>query len=219
VIGPRDDVINNVWPEELLSLKREAAMTAFRPGGQVFWWRRITGGGEYPSRAEVLTLGAKRITITVEDPDDASDRFIRHVAAKSLQPVAAYCEKAVGQGPAILEPAATWGRFTRHLEIGEDLRAVRQVDVFENGNMLTYDRVHWVDDFGMLGDAQINRNRKQGTWGQSEEIEAAEFDRIWTAARASPLWQRQVATAQMAWMGAVPVWLTIRGWHPGRAAI
>jgi hypothetical protein len=152
----------------------------------------------------------------VEAPDDANDRFTRHVAAESLQPVAGYHAKAAGQGPAILEPAASWGPFTLYLDIGADLRAVRQVDVFENGNMLCYDRIHWVDDFGMLGDARINRNRTRGPWGQSEEIEADEFERVWRAARASPMWPQQAATVQMGRMGAVPVWFTIKGWCPER---
>jgi hypothetical protein len=85
--------------------------------------------------------------------------------------------------------------------------------------MLSYDRVHWVDEFGMLGDAKINRNRKRGLWGHSEEIESAEFGRVWSAARASPIWPRQVATAQMSQMGAVPVWFTIKGWRPGRTKL
>ncbi len=84
--------------------------------------------------------------------------------------------------------------------------------------MLSFDRVHWVDAFGMLGDAKINRNRKQYLWGTCEEIESAEFERVWTEARASPTWPQQVATAQMGRMGAVPVWLTIKplwaGWRP-----
>lgn len=192
------------------------AMTVFWPGGQVFWWKRITRGVEYPYRAEVVAVGPKRVTIAVEDPDDASNRFIRHVAAESLQPVGGYFEKAVGQGPAILEPAAHWGQFTRYIEIGEDVRAVRQVDVFENGSLLCYDRAHWLDDFGMLADARINRNRKDERWGHSEEIEATEFESAWTVARASPLWRQQVATAQMAQTAALPIWLTIRGWRPGR---
>ncbi len=191
-------------------------MTALQPGGQVFWWKRITREVEFPYRAEVVAVGPHRVTIMVEDPDDASDHFIRHVAAESLQPVGGYYEKAVGQGPAILAPAASCGRFTRYMEIGEDLRAVRQVDVFESGNLLCYDRIHWVDDFGMLADARINRNRKRGPWGQSEEVEGAEFERVWNAARASPMWPQQVAKAQMARMGAVPIWLTDRGWRPGR---
>ncbi len=191
-------------------------MTALRPGSRVFWWKRITREVEYPYRAEVVAVGPKRVTITVEDPDDAGDRYTRHVAVESLQPVGEYYEKAVGQGPAILEPAASWGRFTRYIQIGEDLRVVRQVDAFENGKLLCYDRGHWVDNFGMLGDARLNRNCKCGRWGQSEEIKADEFERVWNAAQASPLWRQQVATAQMGRMGAVPVWLTIKGWRPGR---
>src|SRR5262249_3510688 len=114
----------------------------------------------------------------VEAPDDASDRFLRHVTTESLQPVAGYYGKALEQGPAILEPAASWGRFTRYLEIGEDLRPVRHVDVYEDGHVLSYDRVHWIDEFGMLGASKINRKRKSGLWGQSEEIESGEFERV-----------------------------------------
>jgi hypothetical protein len=166
---------------------------------------------EYPNRAQVMTVGPNRVTIMVEDPDDGGDRFIRHVAAERLQPVAGCHEKAVNQPLRRLKSAASWGRFTRYLEVGKELRAVRRVDSFENGNMLNYDRVHWVDDFGMLADAKINRNRKEGPRGRSEEIEPAEFEPFWTAALASLLWQWQVATAQMARMGAVPVWFTIKG--------
>jgi hypothetical protein len=189
-------------------------MTSFRPGDRVFWWKWITRVVEFPYRAEILTVGTKRITIRVEDPDGGAQRIIRHVLAGSLQPVAVYYEKAADQGPAALEPAATWGEFARYLQIGEDVRPVRQVDVFENGNMLSYDRVHWVDAFGMLGDAQINRNHKDGPWGQSQEIEAADFERVWSVARASPIRRQQVVTAQMGQLGAVPLWLTIRGWRP-----
>jgi hypothetical protein len=189
---------------------------AYRPGDRVWWWRRITRALKFPYRAEVVAVGTKRITISVEDPDDSDERYIRHVVAESLQPVAGYFEKTAGQGPAILEPAATWGRFTRYLEIGEDLWTVRHIDVFENGNLLSYDRIHWVDDFGMLADARIKRSEKQGPWGHSEEIEAVEFERAWSAARASPMWPQQVAAAKMARRGAVPIWLTIRGWRPDR---
>jgi hypothetical protein len=183
-------------------------MASFQPGGRVIWWKWITREVQDPFRAEVVTVGPKRVTITVEDPDDPSGSLTRHVPAESLQLIGGYYEKAMGQGPAILEPAASWGRFTRYIEVGEDLRAVRHVDLFENGSLLCYDRIHWVDDFGMLADARINRNRKEGPWGRSEEIEAAEFERVWTAARRSPSWPQQVATAQMAaWKSTAPIWL------------
>jgi hypothetical protein len=191
-------------------------VTQFRPGDRVICWKHVTREVEYPFRAKVVAVGAKRITVLVEDPDDANDCFLRYVATESLQPVAGYYEKATELGPDILQPAASWGRLTRYLEIGEDLRPVRQVDVFEDGHSLSYDRVHWVDDFGMLGDAKMNRNRKSGPWGDSKEIESAEFERVWKAARASSTWPQQVATAQMGRMGSVPVWLTIKGWRPPR---
>jgi hypothetical protein len=61
----------------------------------------------------------------------------------------------------------------------------------QNGNLLCYDRVHWVDDFGMLADARLNRNRKGGRWGRFDEIEADKFEHAWKAARDSPLWRQQ----------------------------
>jgi hypothetical protein len=186
----------------------------FHPGDHVFWWKRITRAIEYPFRAEVVAVGVKRIKIAAEDMEEGPDRVIRHVSRECLQPIGMYHEKASGQGPKAGQ-MESWGRFTRYLEIGEDLRAVRQVDVFKNGSMLRYDRSHWVDDFGVLADARLNRNRKQGPWGWSREIQAAEFERVWSRAGNSPSCEKQVATAQMARMGAIPIWLTIKGWRPG----
>lgn len=191
-------------------------MNQFRPGDRVIWWRRVSRAVEQPYRAEFVSLVAKRVALMVQDPDDASVMHLRHVAMDRVQPLAGYFAKTSEQGPAVVEPAASWGRFSRYLEIGEDLRPVRQVDVFENGSILSYDRVHWVDGFGMLGDARINRNRKGTPRGLSVEIEAAEFERVWEVARESPVWPQQVATAQMARLGAVPVWLTVERRRPGR---
>ena len=89
--------------------------------------------------------------------------------------------------------------------------------VFDNGNIMSYDRVHWVDDFGMLGGAKFNRNCKRGKWGHSEEIDAAEFEHMWTAARTSATWPEQVKTANMEWMGAEPLFHKSSGWRPGRS--
>src|SRR5262249_59651356 len=119
-------------------------------------------------------------------------------------------EIVIRKGHRTSEPLVLWGRFARYLEVGEDARALRHVDVFESGPILSYDRSHWVDGFDMLADARIKRLRKQGQWGPSREIPAAEFERIWATARRSPLWRRQKATARMSRAGKVPIWLVTR---------
>jgi hypothetical protein len=186
----------------------------FRPGDRVWWWKRIGDSRDFPYRAKVVAIGPKLVTILVEDLDDPTDRFTRHVASERLQLVAGYFEKVVGQLPAIREPAASWGPLTTYAEIGDDLHILRQVDAFNNGHMLSYDREHWIDDFGLLGDARINRNLKRTEWWTSEEIDAAEFERVWSAARASPLWPQQMATALMERTGAVPTWFRIEARRP-----
>ena len=194
-------------------------MTQLQPGDPVYWWRQINRSIQYPYRARVVSVGPKSVTISAEDPNDVNARFLRNVAAERLQSVARYCEKAPEQGPAILEPANSWGRFTRYSEIGEDLWSVRQVDEFESGRFLSYDRAHWVDGFGMLGDARINRYLKTGLWGRSEEIEYAEFERAWKAARSSPMWPEQIASVQRGLSimdGSSPPWLTGKRWRPAQ---
>src|SRR5262249_48260948 len=185
----------------------------FRPGDQVYWWKRLTRCVEYPFRAQVVAVSAKRVTIAATPPKGGPPVLYR-VSPDHLQALGMFHQKASRQGPEILEPAASWGKFTSYLEIGEDLRPVREVCVFKNGNMLSYDRKHWCDDFGELGDARINRNRRHYPWGRSYEITPAEFEHLWTAARRSPMWRRQRATALMSRMGEVPVWFTITGWQP-----
>jgi hypothetical protein len=67
-----------------------------------------------------------------------------------------------------------WGTSTYFMEIGVDLYASRQIEVYENGNVLTYDNSHIGDNFGMLCDQKI---------GDSDmiefEISKAEFEQIW----------------------------------------
>jgi len=125
-----------------------------------------------------VAVRPRRVTILVDDPVTGERSLIRPVAADRLQPVGGYARKAQRQGPEIVEPASRWGLLTLYLEIGDHLCAVRQVNRFANGNLLSYDPKHWVDQFGMLADAQINRNRKTGPWGQSEDIHAAEFEEV-----------------------------------------
>jgi hypothetical protein len=189
-------------------------MTAFETGDEVYWWKQVTRSIKYPYRAQVLSVGDKKIKINVHDVSDEELQVVRHVAAESLQIRETFYSKAPKQRPAILEPASLWGQRTIYLEVGEDLYIEREVEVFDNGNMLSYDRVHWVDAFGSIGGAQINRNQRSGPWGSCEEIDATEFERVWKSARESIMWPQQQATAQMDERGLVPIWLTVKKWRP-----
>ena len=102
-----------------------------------------------------------------------------------------------------------WGPCSVFFEIGEELWPVRQVEVFENGEMLSYDCAHWVDGFGML--YCCRRRRPGASGGPGDEIGAEEFERVWATARRSATWPRQVATAQMDQAGPTPVWMVAQG--------
>ena len=117
-------------------------------------------------------------------------------------------KSAEGQGPRTCDPVRSWGLFIRYLEIGDDLYAVRHVDVFANGHALRYDRVHWVDDYGMLADMRYSSKWKK--WWPSLLVEPAEFEEVWCAAETSPVRPLQIATARMSEMGESPVWLAMK---------
>ena len=122
--------------------------------------------------------------------------------------------KAPNQGPFDGEPRRSWGTIARYTEIGDDLYALRHVDVFTNGYTLRYDRTHWVDGFGMLADMRYDVKKWENWWGPAIAIDPAEFEAVWQAATSSPTWSEQVGCAQMAELGAVPIWLQLRA---GRA--
>jgi hypothetical protein len=105
------------------------------------------------------------------------------------------------------EPLRSWGRFTRHLEIGDDSYALRHVDLYENGHLLRYDRTHWVDKFGTLSAMAYDERKWEEWWGPASPIEPAEFKAIWHAADTSPLWQMQLRGALMSRLGPLPIWL------------
>lgn len=67
-----------------------------------------------------------------------------------------------------------WGTSTYFMEIGKDLYPLRQIEVYQNGNVLFYDNSHILDDYGMLCDKRIDVEDIQ-----EFEITQAEFEQIW----------------------------------------
>lgn len=67
-----------------------------------------------------------------------------------------------------------WGTSTYFLEVGHDLCAIRQIEVYENGNVLFYDDSHFSDNHGMLCDKPLGEEdlREFG-------ITKDEFEEVW----------------------------------------
>ncbi|MBD6616478.1 hypothetical protein FNW02_11670 [Komarekiella sp. 'clone 1'] len=68
----------------------------------------------------------------------------------------------------------TWGTSTYFMEIGHNLHAIRQIEVYENGNVLSYDGSHFSDNYGMLCDQRIGEDDIQ-----EFEITKTEFEQVW----------------------------------------
>jgi hypothetical protein len=116
-------------------------------------------------------------------------------------------EKAEDQVPSLSGPSAAWGLSTRYIEVGEDYHAIRHVDAFVSGKYLRYDRVHWVDGFGMLADGILRTEPEDDPQFVVHTTTKREFEKVWQAAGDSVEWQQQVATAQMKGWSASPPWL------------
>jgi hypothetical protein len=67
-----------------------------------------------------------------------------------------------------------WGTSTYFMEIGDNLHAIRQIEVYENGNVLFYDKSHFTDDYGMLCDQAIAEKDIC-----EFEITKGEFEQVW----------------------------------------
>ena len=94
--------------------------------------------------------------------------------------------------------AQGWGEISRYVEVGDDQLAVRQVDVFENGQVLRYGREHKWDDYGMLIGLKFSRKPKGARFfPDAELISEDDFERVWRLAEASVIWQLQVASRRM----------------------
>ena len=107
--------------------------------------------------------------------------------------------------------SAEWGVFVRYVEVAEDQFANRQVEVFRNGNVLRYDREHWADDFGMLLGRRFSRQPKwRCDFPGARMLSAAEFEKVWNAAKNSKLWDQQLDRSRAVQWGDRPHWLNHR---------
>ncbi len=98
--------------------------------------------------------------------------------------------------------AAEWGEFVRYVEVADDQHANRQVEVYDNGNILRYNREHWCDDFSMMVALKFSRKPKWAVFFPGAElIAAAEFEKMWRTAQGSELWEQQVNRSRLAQWG------------------
>ncbi|WP_369009487.1 DUF6881 domain-containing protein [Planctopirus hydrillae] len=110
--------------------------------------------------------------------------------------------------------AASWGECIRYVEIGDDRYAVRQVEVYNSGRVLRYERSHWCDRFGQLFGCLFSQKHKAIDGRLTAEvIDAKEFERAWREAIDSPMWVQQVEHSLVAEWGLVPHWLR-KAQHP-----
>ena len=69
---------------------------------------------------------------------------------------------------------ADWGAATYYFEVSSDGHPNRQMEVYENGKVLQYDKEHLGDSFGMLADQPLDLGEFA-----SFEIKEDEFDSAW----------------------------------------
>lgn len=71
---------------------------------------------------------------------------------------------------------ASWGTSTYFFEVGPDNFAERQIEVYQRGTVLTYDRAHLEDAFGGLSEAAFDL---EADGFLPFEITVDEFESAW----------------------------------------
>ena len=75
-----------------------------------------------------------------------------------------------------LSEPGDWGTCTFYFETDDNLWPVRQIEVYENGTVLSYDEFHLMDEYGRLADQPFTLSLA----GLDEfEIDAGEFEHVW----------------------------------------
>jgi len=83
---------------------------------------------------------------------------------------------------------AGWGGVLLYYEMGEDLGAVRQISIYDNGKVLFYDRVHHTDEYGFLAEGELEPLDPDYAYPLGY-IEAEVFEELW--ARLDPINRRR----------------------------
>lgn len=84
--------------------------------------------------------------------------------------------------------SSEWGEFTFYIEV-DDQYVTRQVNEFENGNVLRYNREHWCDDFGRMFIAKFSRKQKAGRG--MRQFSQEQFEQAWRRAVSHGMWAEQ----------------------------
>jgi hypothetical protein len=74
-----------------------------------------------------------------------------------------------------------WGSSTWFFEVGSDGYVERQIEVYEAGQVLKYDREHMEDGYGKLAEGALDLER---TGFLPFETDAEEFERTWRTLKA-----------------------------------
>lgn len=73
----------------------------------------------------------------------------------------------------------SWGTSIWFLELDDENFPSRQIEVYQNGKRLKYDKDNFQDKFGMLGDQSMDIDEINGMNGI--EITRAEFESEWNS--------------------------------------
>ncbi len=117
-----------------------------------------------------------------DQPPGSAERDSRALAERGYHLAMLYF-KARGRFLVKGSPAAEWGRFVSYIEAADDQEASRQVNVFQNGNVMRYDRSHSRDEFGRLVGLKFSRQPKWRRFFPGAEIlTPSEFEAVWREA-------------------------------------
>jgi uncharacterized protein DUF6881 len=79
-----------------------------------------------------------------------------------------------------------WGSVIFYTEFDDEGWAVRQLEVYQSGDVLAYDRSHMHDEYGGLVDQRFDEDTRRRMvvppW-RIYEISKEEFERVWTSVR------------------------------------